>query len=621
MSLGDVAPVSATAVGHDRAQLLVGELRGQVALDDRRLGLLGVGELGTAAVAEGARRTRGGACAHGAAPPARRRCPPWRPSAARRARGAARRPGPSRPPSSRLVRSCFTVSVKVIHLSMIAASGRPSGSSDRPARPWRRARDDRLSRPTARRQSARQPRWPDDRVRRTGDAARARCQDRWTRWSAATLSARDRGRGRRTSCASTSSAPSACATSTTAWRTRGVECEDCGREEHRADALRARRPQPTHTTDALQLFLNEAGRYRLLTPAEEIEPGQAHRARRPRGQGHLVNANLRLVVSIARKYRNTRRAAACSTSIQEGILGLIRAAEKFDWRKGFRFSTYATLWIRQAIQRGLADRGRTIACRANVAAARADDRPRRARAGGEDRPRPHRRRGRRRPPGSTPEQVAELRDVSRVVTSLERARRRRGRDRAGPAAAVRRAVARRGGRDLAAPGPRPAHAGRAAARSTRRVHRAALRRSTGTRSRWAWPRSAASCGVSASRVAPARAGRAPARWRCATSCARCATRPSALGRDEQQRAQPARGPAARARAGRRRSAKAAATSSASSRQQAGGDEVPRRLAAGEAVTGDAQQQRAQQVGQRRAARPAPAVAHAGRAARARRRRR
>src|SRR3954453_6767545 len=121
-----------------------------------------------------------------------------------------------------------------------------------------------------------------------------------------------------------------------------------------------------HTTDALQLFLNEAGRYRLLTPQEEIELAKRIERGDLAAKERMINANLRLVVSIARKYQGVGELCLLDL-IQEGIIGLIRAVEKFDWRKGFRFSTYATLWIRQALQRGLADRGRTIRLPANVA--------------------------------------------------------------------------------------------------------------------------------------------------------------------------------------------------------------------------------------------------------------
>jgi len=120
------------------------------------------------------------------------------------------------------------------------------------------------------------------------------------------------------------------------------------------------------TTDALQQFLNEAGRHRLLTPSEELELSQRIERGDLAAKERLTTHNLRLVVSIARKYQGLSELCLLDL-IQEGMLGLIRAVEKFDHRKGFRFSTYATLWIRQAIQRGIADKGRTIRLPVHVA--------------------------------------------------------------------------------------------------------------------------------------------------------------------------------------------------------------------------------------------------------------
>jgi RNA polymerase primary sigma factor len=114
----------------------------------------------------------------------------------------------------------------------------------------------------------------------------------------------------------------------------------------------------TSTTDALQLFLNEAGRYKLLTAAEEVELAKRIERGDKEAKDLLINSNLRLVVSIAKKYQG--HGLSLLDLIQEGIIGLIRAAEKFDWRKGFKFSTYATWWIRQAVQRGVANKARTI---------------------------------------------------------------------------------------------------------------------------------------------------------------------------------------------------------------------------------------------------------------------
>jgi RNA polymerase primary sigma factor len=112
------------------------------------------------------------------------------------------------------------------------------------------------------------------------------------------------------------------------------------------------------TTDSLQLFLNEAGRYPLLTAAQEVELAKRIERGDKAAKDLLVNSNLRLVVSIAKKYQG--HGLTLLDLIQEGIIGLIRAAEKFDWRKGFKFSTYATWWIRQAVQRGVANKARVI---------------------------------------------------------------------------------------------------------------------------------------------------------------------------------------------------------------------------------------------------------------------
>jgi RNA polymerase primary sigma factor len=117
--------------------------------------------------------------------------------------------------------------------------------------------------------------------------------------------------------------------------------------------------------EAVDQLLAHSRRYPLLTPAQEIDLAQ----RIERGDLHakelLVNSNLRLVASNARRYQN--QGLPLADLVQEGLLGLIRASEKFDWRKGFRFSTYATLWIRQAIQRGLENSGRTIRLPVHVA--------------------------------------------------------------------------------------------------------------------------------------------------------------------------------------------------------------------------------------------------------------
>jgi RNA polymerase primary sigma factor len=122
-------------------------------------------------------------------------------------------------------------------------------------------------------------------------------------------------------------------------------------------------PQPLQvswetTTDALQLFLREAGRHPLLTAAQEVELAKAIERGDRLAKQRMIQSNLRLVVSIAKNYRN--QGLPFLDLIQEGTLGLIRAVEKFDWRRGYKFSTYATWWIRQAVARALADKARTI---------------------------------------------------------------------------------------------------------------------------------------------------------------------------------------------------------------------------------------------------------------------
>ncbi len=112
------------------------------------------------------------------------------------------------------------------------------------------------------------------------------------------------------------------------------------------------------TTDALQLFLREAGKHALLTAAQEVELAKKIERGDMLAKQRMIQSNLRLVVSIAKNYRN--QGLPFLDLIQEGTLGLIRAVEKFDWRRGYKFSTYATWWIRQAVARALADKARTI---------------------------------------------------------------------------------------------------------------------------------------------------------------------------------------------------------------------------------------------------------------------
>jgi RNA polymerase primary sigma factor len=140
--------------------------------------------------------------------------------------------------------------------------------------------------------------------------------------------------------------------------TRGIEFrDDCGRDvsEQTAYVIDDLTQQ---TTDAMALFLQEVRRHPLLTREQEVELAKRIERGDLAAKDQLVNSNLRLVISNARKYQG--HDLPLLDLIQEGILGLIRAAEKFDWRKGYKFSTYATFWIRQALQRALDNRSRTI---------------------------------------------------------------------------------------------------------------------------------------------------------------------------------------------------------------------------------------------------------------------
>ncbi len=139
---------------------------------------------------------------------------------------------------------------------------------------------------------------------------------------------------------------------------RGLEMTDDCCKENAPDATYVNGDLVHATTDALQLFLNEAGRYKLLTATEEVALAKRIERGDKQAKDLMVNSNLRLVVSIAKKYQG--HGLSLLDLIQEGIIGLIRAVEKFDWRRGYKFSTYATWWIRQAVQRGVANKSRTI---------------------------------------------------------------------------------------------------------------------------------------------------------------------------------------------------------------------------------------------------------------------
>ena len=150
-----------------------------------------------------------------------------------------------------------------------------------------------------------------------------------------------------------------------AFEVRGIDVtDDCGRSNVPATEF-ANGGLAVATTDALGLFLNEIRRHPLLTAEEEIELSKRIEQGDAAAKERMINSNLALVVSIAKKYPQNE--LPLLDLIQEGIFGLIRAAEKFDWRRGFKFSTYATYWIRQAIQRGIENKARTIRVPTNIA--------------------------------------------------------------------------------------------------------------------------------------------------------------------------------------------------------------------------------------------------------------
>src|SRR3954451_23215289 len=147
-------------------------------------------------------------------------------------------------------------------------------------------------------------------------------------------------------------------------RLRGLELtDDCGRD-HMPATHYLNGELATTTTDALSLFLREVRRHPLLTASEEIELAKRIENGDEAAKERMITSNLALVVSIAKRYPTD--GMTLLDLIQEGIFGLIRAAEKFDWRRGFKFSTYATYWIRQAIQRGMENKERTIRIPTNV---------------------------------------------------------------------------------------------------------------------------------------------------------------------------------------------------------------------------------------------------------------
>jgi RNA polymerase primary sigma factor len=198
-------------------------------------------------------------------------------------------------------------------------------------------------------------------------------------------------------------------------RTRGIDLrDDCGKQTGSTQV--SLKDVAVSTGDALRLFLDEIGQYPLLTADQEVELAKRIEQGDKAAKDAMVNANLRLVVHIAKRYQN--QGITLLDLIQEGIFGLIRAAEKFDWRRGFKFSTYATWWIRQALQRALQKQAREIHLPVHVA-----ERARRI-----ERVRDELTKKLDREPtddevaaeaGLSVRQVTEVRDAARVVASLD----------------------------------------------------------------------------------------------------------------------------------------------------------------------------------------------------------
>src|SRR5271154_1683350 len=154
-------------------------------------------------------------------------------------------------------------------------------------------------------------------------------------------------------------------TSTTATQRTVASRGHGATQASRTPRRRAAAPVLDGSMESLELFFREARTHELLTAAEEIELAKQIERGNLEAKTRMINANLRLVVAQARRYQG--HGLPLEDLVQEGMLGLIRAVEKFDWRKGFKFSTYGSLWIRQAIQRGLQNHGRTIRLPVHVA--------------------------------------------------------------------------------------------------------------------------------------------------------------------------------------------------------------------------------------------------------------